>query len=162
MCFVRVYAEAQNPSNIIQTTLMLFIAPVLFLTQTVAAAQKDINIMYLKWDKAVVAHDQKTMESILASSFVAKVKQSPKPMTKKDFISAITSGWKRADAPKEQSFTTKINKVTLANGKYLAKIDESVVFKMKGGKTQKVDFKSLDTWVKVGKVWQIVATEHLD
>ena len=141
---------------------MLIIAPVLFLTQSVADAQKNINAMYLKWDKAVVAHDQKTMESVLASNFVAKVKQSKKPMTKQDFISAIASGWKKADAPKEQSFTTKINSVTQSKGQFLAKIDESVVFKMKDGKPRKVDFKSLDTWVKVGKNWQIVATESAD
>ena len=140
---------------------MLIIAPVLFLVQTVSAAQKDINAMYLKWDKAVVAHDQKTMETVLASSFVAKVTGSKKPMSKQEFISAIASGWKKTDAPKEQSFTTKINKVTIEKGKYIALIEESVVFKAKDSKTQKFDFTSRDTWVKVGKTWQIVATENV-
>jgi hypothetical protein len=83
-------------------------------------------------------------------------------MNKEEFIGAISGRWRVKNAPQEKSFKTKVNIVTIDKGIYLANIDESVVFAMSGGKTKKIDFKSLDTWMKVGKKWLIVATEPAD
>lgn len=140
---------------------MLILLPALILSQSVNDAQKGIEAMYRKWDKAIVAHDQKALESVLAPSFVAKT-NGMKTMNKKEFISAITQSWKVKDAPKDLAFTTKINKVSLSGGLYMVDINESMTVKSKNGKSKKVDFKSLDSWKKTGNSWQIVATKPLD
>jgi hypothetical protein len=140
---------------------MIHLVPIFILAQTTTSVQKDLDAMYLKWDKAVVAHDRRTMDSVLASGFAAKLKGAKKPMTKSEFLGAITGRWK-PDSPREQSFVTKIKKVEMKSSLAVATILESVVFKMKDGKTRKVDFHSLDTWQRVGKGWQIIATESLD
>lgn len=141
---------------------MFILAPILLLVQDTATVQKELSAMYSKWDRAILAHDKKTMDSILAPSFTAKVKGSPKPMTKKEFLNGITGSWSIKDAPREQSFTTKINKVMAVKTNFAAYISESIVFKLKDGKTRKVDFSSLDVWQKIGKTWQIVQTEPMD
>lgn len=141
---------------------MLILVPILFVAQSTTNVQTELKAMYQKWDKAVVAHDKKTMESILAPKFAAKVKGTTKKLNKKEFINGITAGWSKKDSPKEQSFTTKINKVMELNSGYAAYIDESITFKLKDGSTRKVAFKSLDTWMRVGKSWQIFATEPMD
>ena len=141
---------------------MLILAPIIFLSQATNSVQRDLVVMYQKWDKAVVAHDKKTLDSILAPNFSAKVKGSSKPMNRKDFLKGITGSWAIKDAPKEQSFTTKVNKVMAVKSNFAAYISESIVFKFKDGKTRKVDFNSLDIWQKVGKTWQIVQTEPMD
>jgi Domain of unknown function (DUF4440) len=141
---------------------MVFLSTVLVLAQTTTAVQKDLTALYMKWDKAVVAHDKKVMESIIANNFFAKIKGSKKTMNKQEFIGAITASWSKKDSPKEQSFTTKITKVMPVKTRFAALVAESMVFKLKDGSTRKVDFKSLDVWEKVGATWQIVQTEPMD
>ena len=146
---------------------MLFLAPILFATQSLPAIQKEIDKQYLKWDKAVVAHDAKTMESMLADDFSAKVKGREKPMTKKDFAGTIEARWKTG-FPKELSFTTKIDKVESVKSDkskdalYAASILETVEFEFKDGTKKKISFKSYDTWRKIGAHWQIVISANLD
>ena len=146
---------------------MLFLAPILFATQSLPAIQKEIDKQYHKWDKAVVARDVKTMESMLAVDFSANVKGRQKPMTKKDFAGTIEARWK-AGFPKELSFTTKIDKVEAVKADqpkeklYAASIQETVEFEFKDGTKKKISFKSYDTWRKVGAHWQIVISANLD
>ena len=131
----------------------------MLLTQTVDAAQKDITAMYAKWDKAIVGRNNAMLDSMLAPTFVAKLKGG-KSLTKKQFLKGITGQWTK-DGPREKAFTTKIVTFAYTEKHYLANISESVTFAYKNGSSKKVSWKSLDTWKK-GKTWQIVATESSD
>lgn len=125
------------------------------------SVEKEIAAIYAKWDKAIVKQDQKAMNEILAASFVAKRKNGKKPLTKKEFIDGIAARWK-TKAPKEKSFTTKILKLTHKEDTYFATVRETIVFEPVKGKSQKLEFTSIDTWQIYGKTWCITATEPGD
>ena len=145
----------------------MFILTALVITQSMEVIQKEIDHEYLRWDKAVVGHDEKTMESMLAKDFSAIVVGREKPMTKSEFAGSIESRWKNP-LPTELRFVTKIYKVELVKTEnpqsalYAATIQETVNFLMKDGSVREISFKSYDTWRKSGKSWQIIISKNLD
>ncbi|MEI8281463.1 MAG: DUF4440 domain-containing protein [Armatimonadota bacterium] len=145
----------------------MFILTALVITQSMEVIQKEIDHEYLRWDKAVVGHDEKTMESMLAKDFSAIVVGREKPMTKSEFAGSIESRWKNP-LPTELRFVTKIYKVELVKTEnpqsalYAATIQETVNFLMKYGSVREISFKSYDTWRKSGKSWQIIISKNLD
>ncbi len=145
----------------------MFILTALIISQSMEVVQLEIDHEYIRWDKAVVGHDEKTMESMLAKDFSAVVVGRQKPMTKSEFAGTIESRWKSL-FPTELRFVTKIDKVELVkteNAKsslYAATIQETVNFLMKDGSVREISFKSFDTWRKSGKSWQIVISRNLD
>ena len=116
--------------------------------------------MYARWDKAIVSHDKRTLESMVVPTFVVKLRAG-KTLTRKQFFAGVTGQWTK-DGPREKAFTTKVNAVSVKDGLFIASIDESIVYLYKNKSTKKIAWKSLDTWKKFGKNWQIVATQSND
>ena len=145
----------------------MVILTALIISQSLDSIQREIEHEYIRWDKAVVGHDEKTMESLLAKDFSAVVVGREKPLTKSEFAGSIESRWKNP-LPTELRFVTKIDKVELVKNEspqsalYAATIQETVNFLMNDGSVREISFKSYDTWRKSGKSWQIVISKNLD
>ncbi len=142
--------------------VMPILSSVIFIvTLGPSSVQKEIEAQYKRWDRAIVKQDQKTMNDILADTFQAIRKNGKKPHTKKEFIDGIAAKWK-TKGPKEKSFTTKLVKLTHKEDTYFATVRETIIFEPVNGKSEKIEFTSIDTWQMYGKAWRITRTEPGD
>lgn len=120
--------------------------------------EKEIAAQYKRWDEAIVKRDESILNDIIADRFEALNKKLKKSKDKKQFIESITRNWK-GNGPKEKSFTTKIVSFSHKEETYFAKVKETIIFDAVNGKSEKIEFMSLDTWQMYGDKWRITRTQ---
>ncbi len=135
----------------------MILATILCLSQALSPEQ-EIAAQYKRWDAAIVKRDESVLNDILADSFESLNKKLKKTKDKKQFIEGIAKKWK-GDGPHEKSFTTKIVSVSHKEETYFAKVKETIVFEPVNGKSEKIEFMSLDTWQVYGDKWRITRTQ---
>ena len=146
---------------------MIILLPAMFFMQSLPAIKKEIDQQYLKWDKAVVAHNITTLDSMMAVDFWAKLAGPEKPTNKKGYIAAIKKRWNDGGT-KELAYMTKIDKIEVVRSErpklslFAVTIQNDLIFKLRNGSKSKFSQKLCDTWQKSGVTWQIVKSENLD